>query len=90
MLQVRGEPDLRCGEDAAASMTASGPSEGAGGDHGNRGNTRPLSEYVSFETDGGLALLYEPSPLDRWIDRKIYHDWRARKYLDRMTGDELT
>ena len=55
-----------------------------------RGNTTPLSEYVRFETEGGLALLYEPNPLDRWIDRKIYHDRRARKYFDRTTGDELT
>ena len=45
---------------------------------------------MRFETEGGLALLCEPSPLDRWIDRKIYHDRRARKYFYRTTGDELT
>eukprot|EP00439_Symbiodinium_sp_Y106_P083445 s258_g23.t1 len=66
------------------------PSEGAGGEQENSGKARPFSEYVCFETEGGLALLYEPVPLDRWIGRKIYHDWRTRKYFDRTTGDELT
>ena len=32
-----------------------------------KGEARPLAEYVRFETENGLVLLYEPGPLDRWI-----------------------
>ena len=65
-------------------------SEGAGGDQETRGNTRPLSEYVLFETEGGLALLYEPNPLDWWIDRKITMTGVPVSTLTARRGDELT
>ena len=34
-------------------------------------STRPLAELTGFRTRKGLVLLYEPSPLDKWINKKI-------------------
>ena len=55
-----------------------------------RGRAKPWARYVRFETENGLALLYEPGPLDRWIGKNIRHDWRSRKFVDRETGEPLT
>ncbi|CAE7941923.1 MRPL24 [Symbiodinium sp. KB8] len=64
------------GEATASRATVSEP---VGEENKTTNKCRPLADYVRFETKGGLALLYEPHPLDKWIAN-----------VDPTTGDALT
>ena len=55
-----------------------------------RDASRPLSEYVRFETKEGLALLYDPSPLDKWIGKSYRWDSRRQRHVETNTGDVLS
>ena len=45
------------------------------GETGQTANkSRPLADYVSFQTKEGVALLYEPHPLDKWMDKDYRWD----------------
>ncbi|CAE7685291.1 RHA2A, partial [Symbiodinium sp. KB8] len=52
--------------------------------------SRPLAEYVRFETKEGTVLLYEPHPLDSWINRECAWDSKKQVYMDLATGDKVT
>ena len=56
----------------------------------SRDASRPLSEYVRFETEEGMALLYDPSPLDKWIGKSYRWDSRRQCHVETSTGDVLS
>ena len=56
----------------------------------SRDASRPLSEYVRFETKEGMALLYDPSPLDKWIGKSYRWDSRRQRHVETSTGDVLS
>ena len=56
----------------------------------SRPTPRPLSEYVRFETREGNALLYDPSPLDKWIGKSYRWDSRRQRHVETNTGDVLS
>ena len=51
---------------------------------------RPLSEYVRFETKEGMALLFHPSPLDKWIGQNYKWDSKHQHHVDPSTGRILS
>ena len=52
--------------------------------------SRPLAQLVRFETKEGTVLLFEPQPLDSWINRECAWDNKKQVYIDLATGDQLT
>ena len=56
----------------------------------SRDASRPLSEYVRFETKEGMALLYDPSPLDKWIGKSYKWDSRRQCHVEANTGEVLS
>ena len=52
--------------------------------------SRPLADYVRFETKEGVALLCEPHPLDTWIDKDYRWDSKKQLYMDPVTRGTLT
>ena len=55
-----------------------------------KNSRRPLSEYVRFETKEGMALLYHPSPLDKWIGKDYKWDSKRQHHVDPSTGEVLS
>ncbi|CAE7938266.1 ANK2, partial [Symbiodinium sp. KB8] len=55
-----------------------------------RAAPRPLSEKVRFETREGNVLLYDPSPLDKWIGTSCRWDSRRQLHVETNTGDVLS
>ncbi|CAE7847872.1 rnc, partial [Symbiodinium sp. KB8] len=47
----------------------------------DKNSKRPLSEYVPFETKEGMALLFHPSPLDKWIGKHYKWDSKHQHYV---------
>ena len=45
---------------------------------------------MRFETKEGVAPLYEPHPLDKWIDKDYRWDSKKQLYMDPVTGGTLT
>ena len=56
----------------------------------SRDASRPHSEYVRFETKEGMALLYDPSPLDKWTGKSYRWDSRRQCHVETSTGDVLS
>ena len=56
----------------------------------DKNSKRPLSEYVPFETKEGMALLFHPSPLDKWIGKHYKWDSKHQHYVDPNTGGILS
>ena len=52
--------------------------------------SRPLANYVRFETKEGVALLCEPHPLYKRIDKDYRWDSKKQLYMDPVTGGTLT
>ena len=73
------------GESAAARVSAP-----LGETAPTASKSRPLSQLVRFETKEGTVLLFEPHPLDSWIDRECAWNHRKQVYMDLDTGDQLT
>ncbi|CAE7314589.1 PLBD2 [Symbiodinium microadriaticum] len=80
--------DMRKEEGSTAARAVSEPLGGTAPTMASR--SRPLAEYVRFETKEGTVLLYEPHPLDSWINRECAWDNRKQVYMDLATGDKLT
>ena len=76
--------ELRKRGEAATAQTSEPVA--AGGYSTDKSSMRPLSEYVRFETKEGMALLFHPGPLDKWIGK--YYRWNGtnKTYVDPTTG----
>ena len=61
-----------------------------GGNNTIRAAPRSLSEQVRFETREGNVLLYDPSPLDRWIGTSCRWDTRRQLHVQTNTGEALS
>ena len=60
-----------------------------GGGSSSSASTRPLSEMTGFRTRKGVVLLYDPEPLDAWINREI-EETEEGEYVDTDTSKALT
>ncbi|CAE7311311.1 unnamed protein product, partial [Symbiodinium sp. KB8] len=79
--------DMRKEVEATATRAMSEQS----GETGQTANkSRTLTDYVRFETKEGVALLYEPHPLDKWIGKDYRWDNNKQLYMDSATGGTLT
>ena len=55
-----------------------------------KNSQRPLSEYVRFETKEGMAFLFHPSPLDKWIGKDYKWDSKRQCHVNPSTGEVLS
>ncbi|CAE7508211.1 unnamed protein product, partial [Symbiodinium sp. KB8] len=74
-------------DDGGARATVTEP---AGEKNKVKTTSRPFADYVRFETKEGLALLYDPTPLDKWIGKDYIWDSKNKLQMDPKTGEVLT
>ena len=82
--------ELRKKGEAAAAQASEPATAGDYTTDKFKSSKRPLSEYVRFETKEGMALLFHPGPLDRWIGKYYRWDGTNQNYVDPTTGGILT
>ena len=62
------------------------PAEATHSNDARKVGSRPLCEYVRFETEQRGVLLYEPSALDKWVGMSIHQDKVTGEYINNVTG----
>ena len=80
--------ELRKRGEASTAQTAEPVAEG---DYTtDKTSKRPLAEYVRLEPKEGMALLFHPSPLDKWIGKHYKWDSKHQHHVDPSTGGILS